>query len=139
MRVGRFILNFKVAGPSGELNPELDEDRSNFPQDMTSGVANMSTASVYQVLSAFSSYWFKLETVIIDNQIGVNNKVVFYNGPSASATAFAIQIKPSDTVILGKDQLRGLWFTSGVFVSNLQSGTVRVGGKLIASIATGQL
>lgn len=138
--VGNLVANFKIAGPTGEWVPDLDDDRSQFPQDIFSGVAQLSTASIYQIVSAYSAFWFKPETVIIANDAGAVNKVVFYNGPSQSATMFAMYLKACDTVFLQRDQLRGIFITSGVWISNLvPSVTVRVGGKLIASLPTGQI
>ncbi len=134
-RFGRWVTQHVMAGPMDELNPLLDDDRSQYPYDTTSGfwAYGASQARTSMILGV-SSRWFKPETLNINNDNATPNKFVMYDG-NLSRTAFHITVKGSDTEFIGKDFLRGIFFVSGVFISNLDSNLqVRIGGKLIASI-----
>ena len=133
--LGRWISKQVLQGPTGEFDAELDDERSQYPYDLNSGWWNYgASATNTSILLGVSSKWFKPETLIVNNENGIANFLVVYDG-NQSRTAFHITVKASDTVVLGKEQLRGMFFQSGVFVSNLDSQLqVRIGGKLIASI-----
>ncbi len=143
-------VNFGGIGPQGRgvsEFPLMDDDRSQYPYDLASGYGVLSATTLFTsiLLPAFASgtsvvnYWFKPETLIITNNNGAANRLIIYDGQSASAgvrQALDITIKASDTIFIGKDYLRGMFFVSGVYVSNLLSGiTIRIGGKLMESIA----
>lgn len=151
-RMGRWVLSFGGVGPTGALadQPLMDDDRSQFPYDLASGYWAFPGSTAFTSMlgpnfvsgTSVINFWFKPETVIITNDAGTTNKVLFYDGQSASAgvrSAFGVILKASDTLFVGKEYLRGMYFVSGVFVSNLAASiTVRIGGKLMKSIA-GQL
>ncbi len=148
-RIGRWITVYAGLGPTGGFSdqPVMDEDRSQFPYDLASGYWAFpgSTAFTSMLAANFTSgasvinYWFKPETLIINNDAGTTNKIVLYDGQSASAgvrSVMGIIVKASDTLFIGRDFLRGQFYVSGVFVSNLAASiTVRIGGKLMQSIA----
>jgi len=127
----QFIEKWVLNERTGSVHREVDQVRSAYPQLAESGFYHWTDSQVYtMLLSVPSTKWFRLNRIIVHNEHLIN-KLVFYDGPGVSVTAFMMDLVPSDTAFVdGLD----VPFQSHVCASNLDSEVFcRVQGVLVTS------
>jgi len=96
------------------------------PKIEKGGGADITAANtLYELHPVTSGRKFKLETLIVTNPIsGAEARFYVYDGVSGSTTKrLDLIIRASDTIVLGKDELKGVPdFISGVVVASTVSG-----------------
>lgn len=127
----QFVEKWVLNGRDDSVNKEVDTIRSGFPSLAESGYYHWADSQVYtHLLSVPSGKRFRLQRMIVHND-KVPNKVVFYDGPGVSVTAFIIDMAQSQTEFISDIDVP---FQSHMCASNLDSYIfVRVQGILITS------
>jgi hypothetical protein len=130
----------------GRLIREIETVQSEWPAHTsatflaaanTSGYETPSQASIFLLLSVPSGFWFKMRTLIVDNETAVMNNLEFYCGSgmatpgAATQSIFAMHIGGNETQFIGLDCIT---VGKDLYVYASHSNChVRVGGFLIAS------
>ena len=131
MGVRRFFKYLRDTA-TDQFNPEIDEVRSEYPTNLTSGIYNFTAEQTRtSLLAAVSSKVFKLREVWLFNSLGTPNLVRLYDG-TACATFMPLMVAASYTARY--DNIRGANFQTVPIASNLDSGlTIRILGILVES------
>lgn len=117
---------------TGHVDWKVDTVRGQYPKNPASGWKNFTTnGQKDSLLLGLSAHWFKWDYLWINNDLGIKNAVVFYDGPGVTVTIGKITVDPSNTAIV---DIKGLYVQSGLHASNVDSGLqLRVGGYLVKS------
>lgn len=136
MIVDNFTGRLQKSGLTGDLLPELDPIRSEWPAKPSMGFYYFA-AGVAASLASFqtggipSGHLFRLKTLIIDNAQEAG-KFVMYDGPGYSVTAFMFQLAESEGYFVGAEFLKGVCFQSipMASISTASQIGVKIGGIL---------
>ena len=130
--VFRRLVKYLRDTAKDQFNAEIDEVRSEYPTNLTSGIYTFSAEQTRtSLLAAVSSKVFKLREVWLFNSLGTPNLVRLYDG-TACATFGAFMVAASDVARYA--DIRGANFQTTPIASNLDSGLqVRILGILVES------
>jgi hypothetical protein len=129
-----FVSKWVLSGRTGQVEPELDLIRSEYPPTVASGFWAWGAGSTTKtsILLVPSACRFHLQFIWINNREAANNYVFFYDGPGTSVSVGGVQVAGSTTNFIEVGP--GLVFQSAVHASVYTSLIdVRVGGILRAS------
>ena len=129
-----FFRKLLRSGRDDSENMEIDEIRSAYPSTPESGYHAWGAGETEEtfILSVPSGRKFHLKHILVNNDDGVPNKIIIYDGPGTSVPVAPITVNASQTVII--DNVVGWIFQSHVYASVTGSlMQVRVGGLLASA------